>query len=156
MASQRSVSSLVVIVAMSVPALAVAGRYRVVDNVALSARVKKIYTAEAAGERGAGDCPPGQRRHQENCVQDPIRIKMVQPKYPPKAKEDKVEGQVTIKAVIEKDGSVTKPEVQECTILGYGFEEAAIAAVREWRYTPARVNGKIRSVYFMIVVTFDL
>lgn len=56
--------------------------------------------------------------------------------------------------MIQKDGTVVNPVVEECTEPGYGFEAAAMAAVKRWRYAPARVNDKIRAVYFHLVVDF--
>lgn len=37
-----------------------------------------------------------------------------------------------------------------------GFEEAAIAAVRKWRYEPAMQKGREVEVYFTVVVEFEL
>ena len=39
---------------------------------------------------------------------------------------------------------------------GRAFEEAAIAAVRQWRYEPGTRNGEPLLVYFTIVVEFRL
>jgi len=38
----------------------------------------------------------------------------------------------------------------------FGFDEAAIAAVKQWRYKPGLQNGKPVDVYFTIVVDFVL
>jgi TonB family protein len=37
-----------------------------------------------------------------------------------------------------------------------GFDEAAIQAVKEWRYKPGLQNGKPVDVYFTIIVDFYL
>ena len=46
--------------------------------------------------------------------------------------------------------------VERCTVPGYGFEAAAVEAVKRWRYVPARVNGEVHAVYFNVVVDFRL
>ena len=38
----------------------------------------------------------------------------------------------------------------------YGFEEAAVEAIRQWRYRPATRNGQPVSVYFTVLVEFKL
>ncbi len=43
-----------------------------------------------------------------------------------------------------------------CNKPGLGFEEAAIDAVRQWRYKPALKDGQPLDVYFTIVVDFSL
>ena len=37
-----------------------------------------------------------------------------------------------------------------------GFEDAALAAVKQWRYEPATQNGRPVDVYFTVVVDFTL
>ena len=47
-------------------------------------------------------------------------------------------------------------QVLECTRPNLGFEEAAIEAVGQWLYEPARENGEPVQVYFTVVVDFRL
>jgi len=97
-----------------------------------------------------------------NDVTNPVLIEAtkVAPEYPEFARKAKVMGKVVLKAVIKKDGSVGDIEVLQAPgpILGYdsGFDEAAIAAVRQWKYKPGLQNGKPVDVYFTVVVTFEL
>ena len=37
-----------------------------------------------------------------------------------------------------------------------GLTEAAITAVRRWKFEPATLNGKPVAVYFNLTVTFEL
>jgi len=53
-------------------------------------------------------------------------------------------------------GSVGEIEILNCNRAGMGFEESALAAVAQWRYEPARQNGKPVDVYFTVSVTFEL
>ena len=61
-----------------------------------------------------------------------------------------------LQAVIRKDGHVADAEVLQCTKPGMGFEESAIAAVQNWRYTPAKQGDRAVDVYFTIQVEFSL
>ena len=64
----------------------------------------------------------------------------VQPDYPDAAKKSKREGNVTVDFVVELDGSVSRAEVSDST--EEVFNEAALAAVRRWRFSPALENGR--------------
>ena len=47
-------------------------------------------------------------------------------------------------------------ELLRCDRPDLGFEAAAMAAVRQWRYVPARLDGRPVDVYFTVFVSFDL
>src|SRR5881628_2732026 len=66
----------------------------------------------------------------------------VKPTYPEIARKAKVSGQVILQAVVRKDGSVGDIQVLRSPGSKFGFDEAAIAAVKQWRYKPGLQNGK--------------
>lgn len=61
--------------------------------------------------------------------------------YPVEAKDKKVEGFVRVAYDVSVDGSVTNVRVIESDPPGV-FDEAAVAAVRGWRFHPAISDGK--------------
>ncbi len=61
-----------------------------------------------------------------------------------------------LQAIIHSDGSVGDVEVLRTNRPNMGFEDAAIAAVTQWRYKPALQNGKPVEVYFTVFVDFKL
>ena len=61
--------------------------------------------------------------------------------YPADAKDQKVEGYVRVAYDVSVDGSVTNVRVVDANPPGV-FDEAAVAAVRGWRFHPAISNGK--------------
>jgi TonB family protein len=75
------------------------------------------------------------------------------PKYPKLAQREKRVGTVVLSYVIRKDGTVDEIEVVSSTGHGCGFEEAAIAAVKSWRYKPA--TRKREAVEIHAVLPFD-
>jgi TonB family protein len=61
------------------------------------------------------------------------------PKYPDKARKDKIEGMVRLDAHIAPDGTVESVTTVEGSLL---LGEAASSAVRNWTFQPARRDGK--------------
>lgn len=89
---------------------------------------------------------------------NPVRIdeSYVDPEYPELARVARVEANVILQAVIEYDGRVGEIRVLRCSKPRFGFEEASIAAVSQWRYEPAKQNNAPVAVYFTIMVDFKL
>ena len=63
----------------------------------------------------------------------------VPPQYPPEAGRARIEGTVVLMAVIGKDGSVEDVRVESGLPI---LAQAAIDAVRQWRYKPYLLNGE--------------
>lgn len=73
-------------------------------------------------------------------VQPARLVHHVEPEYPPAAFRQRIEGVVELAITIETDGSVTDVEVVSAEPPGI-FEDAAMQAVRRWRYEPRKVDG---------------
>jgi len=97
--------------------------------------------ATAAPVRPGGDLRP------------PTRIKNVQPMYPAIAQSARVQGVVVIEAVIGTDGKVRDARVLRSIPL---LDQAAVDAVRQWEYTPSRLNGVPVPVVMTVTVNFTL
>jgi periplasmic protein TonB len=82
----------------------------------------------------------------------PALLVKVEPSYPQAARRAGLGGRVTLRAVIAEDGNVESVEVVAST--NPLFDEAAVDAVRKWRYRPALMNGRAVRVYFSVVVNF--
>ena len=77
----------------------------------------------------------------------------VAPKYPPEAGRDRIEGTVVLFAVIAKDGTVEDVRVKSGLPV---LAQAAIEAVRQWRYRPYLLNGEPVEVDSQITINFTL
>jgi len=77
------------------------------------------------------------------------------PEYPPRARRRNVEGRVVVSFVVTEEGTVRDPEVVSADPEGY-FEEAAIDAVRSWRFAPGRVKGEPVTVRVRVPLAFRL
>jgi protein TonB len=91
-------------------------------------------------------------------VTNPVLIpeSKIKPEYPELARLARLEANVILQAVIGCDGTVHDARVLRCTQASLGFEESAIAAVRQWRYEPATQDGRPVEVYFTVFVEFSL
>lgn len=86
-------------------------------------------------------------------VQAARLIKKVQPAYPEKARNERLSGTVKIHAIIGKDGRIS----QINGVRGFcSLAESAVAAVRQWRYSPTLFNGQPVEVDTEIDVIFSL
>ena len=78
---------------------------------------------------------------------------MVQPSYPPQARQMHVEGVVSLQATIGKDGSVRDVKVVSGPPM---LARAAIDAVKQWRYKPYLLNGDPVEIQTAVSVNFRL
>jgi protein TonB len=86
-------------------------------------------------------------------VEPPVLLHKVEPVYPEIARKARLQGRVFLRAVIGTTGAVEAVEVLSTSPF---FEDAAVAAVKEWRYRPARYHGAPVAVYFTVTVSFVL
>jgi protein TonB len=78
-------------------------------------------------------------------------ISSASPAYPESAKAAGVQGVVLLQAQISKDGVVEDLRVISGHVL---LNDAAIQAVRQWRYRPQVINGQAIPVVTTITVNF--
>jgi periplasmic protein TonB len=86
-------------------------------------------------------------------VQEAKLINKVLPVYPQLALKTRVSGTVVIQAIIDEVGRVESIEVVEGHPL---LVEAAVAAIKEWRYSPTLLNGEPLPVSAKVTVIFTL
>jgi protein TonB len=86
-------------------------------------------------------------------IKAPTLLKRVEPTYPPFAVKAKVQGNVYLDAVIGKDGSVTNVTVTGGNDM---LKQAAIDAVKQWKYTPTLLGGVPVEVALYVQVFFQL
>jgi|SRR5579859_1598758 len=80
-------------------------------------------------------------------------VNRVQPVYPPLARQTRISGTVRLHAIISKDGTIQQLEVMSGHPL---LQQAALDAVRQWRYQPTLLNGEPVEVDTTIDVIFSL
>ncbi len=86
-------------------------------------------------------------------VAAPTRTVYVEPVYPEIAKRARLSGVVILEAVIDASGNVTNVTVLRSVSL---LDQAAVEAVRQWKYEPTVRNGVPVAIAMTVRVVFDL
>lgn len=81
----------------------------------------------------------------------PAVIKKVAPKYPDLARRAGIEGQVVCQIIVGKDGRVKEAKVVKSVPM---LDEAALAAVRKWVFSPGEQRDRKVSVKMIVPVQF--
>ena len=126
-------------------------------------------TAQGAGDRSAiSDLlastkppelprlePPVKRTpvHVGGRVQESKLIYKVNPIYPELARRIHLSGTVVLEAVIDEEGNVSEVKI----LSGHPFlTEAAVQAVKQWKYSPTVLNGEPVPVMATVTVIFQI
>jgi protein TonB len=110
------------------------------------------------GGVGGGAPPPPPKEAPKRIpvggnVQRAALIHQVLPAYPPLARQARMQGTVRLHAIISKDGTIQQLEVISGPAL---LQQAALDAVRQWRYKPTLLNTEPVEVDTTIDVVFSL
>jgi protein TonB len=110
------------------------------------------------GGVGGGAPPPPPKETPKRIpvggnVQKASLIHQVLPAYPPLARQARMQGTVRLHAIIAKDGTIQQLEVISGPAL---LQQAALDAVRQWRYRPTLLNTEAVEVDTTIDVVFSL
>lgn len=84
----------------------------------------------------------------------PKLLLKAEPKYSEKARQARVEGLVRLSAEVWEDG--LPHNIRVVRSLGWGLDEKAVEAVRQWRFSPGTLDGKPVRVQVQIEVSFRL
>jgi protein TonB len=96
--------------------------------------------------------PPPKRVRISQGVTAGLLLRKVEPKYPIIARQARIQGQVVLAAIIDRQGAITNLQVVSGHPMLIG---AAIEAVKEWRYRPYLLNGEPVEVETLVIVTFQ-
>lgn len=86
-------------------------------------------------------------------ISEPKKIVHVAPAYPQIALMSRVQGVVILEATISETGTIENVRVLRSHPL---LERAAVEAVRQWRYTPTRLNGQPVPIIMTVTVHFTI
>lgn len=75
-------------------------------------------------------------------VVKPTLVKRAEPRYTDEARRREITGWVLLEAVVQTDGRVGDVRVLHSLDALYGLDDAAIKSAREWRMTPATLDGR--------------
>ncbi len=86
-------------------------------------------------------------------VKPPRKVRNVDPVYPANAMAAGIQGVVVVEIQVGTDGAVTQARALRSIAT---LDQAALAAVRQWRFTPTIVDGIPRPVIMPVSVPFTL
>lgn len=118
-----------------------------------------LPSMDANSMPGAGDPLAAAARHNAPVAPLPVGgevqqarlIKSVPPQYPAIAKAQRISGKVQIDALVDKSGNVANAKVISGPPLLYG---AAVDAVKQWKYSPALLDGEPTAMHLTVTVEF--
>jgi protein TonB len=89
-------------------------------------------------------------------VKAPVIIEStrIKPVYSEVARRARIQGLVIIEAVIDRQGNVTEARVLKP--LPMGLDNAALNAVKQWKFKPGTLNGQPVPVYYNLTVNFAI
>lgn len=102
------------------------------------------------GGFGGGVYRPG------NGVVSPRLVYEVRPNYTSDAMRAKIQGIVTMEAVVMPDGSVGAVQITRSLDQTFGLDQEAIRTVKKWRFQPGTRQGQAVPVLVEIEMTFTL
>lgn len=102
----------------------------------------------SGGGIGGGPYRPG------SGIEPPRLLREVKADYTEDARRRGLTGDVVLEIVVRRDGTVGDVRIVEG--LGGGLNERAVAAVRQWRFAPARRQGAAVDVVVEVAVEFKL
>jgi TonB family protein len=86
-------------------------------------------------------------------IKPPKLIKQVNPVYPEVARKGHVEGVVILEAKADEEGNIVDARILRSIPV---LDQAAIDAVKQWKYEPLAIDGKPCKVLFTVTVRFML
>lgn len=98
--------------------------------------------------------PPPSDGQCEEPLQKPKPKSVPQPAYPEAARAAEVQGKVRVEVTVDESGAVVSARV--VSGLGHGLDEAALAAARSAKFSPAMRCGKAVRGTFVIGMRFTL
>jgi protein TonB len=107
---------------------------------------------------GVPDAPPapqeGPIRVGFGQMKEPKKLVDTKPVYPETARRARLQGVVILEIIVDKQGSVRSWKVLRP--LSLGLTEAAIEAVKQWKYEPPMYNGRPVEVLITVTMRFSL
>lgn len=112
-----------------------------------------LLAAIGSGMRPAIPAAPLVSPPRVSHVMEGNLIRRVQPDYPALARQARIQGTVVLRAVINREGTI-----QDLQVIGGHplLVQAAINAVRQWRYRPFYLNDQAVEVETQVTVNFSL
>ena len=95
----------------------------------------------------AQQCVPG--------VEKPVLVREVKPRYTAAAMQAGIQGRVLLDAVVLPDGTIGAVRILYSLDRG-GLDQEGVAALRQWRFRPGTINGRVVPMIVAVEMSFRL
>ena len=102
----------------------------------------KLVSDDAVGNKVSAGIIEGLKTHD------------VPPNYLPIARENRVQGEMALRAVIDKTGSVSRVCITQA--LGAGLDDMMVNTVQQWKYRPYTLNGQPIEIQTTVKTRFGI
>jgi len=119
---------------------------------------KKSEHKSVAGKQTSGRVDPNAiatKSAESDPVFDAEYLNNPAPNYPTIAKNRGTQGKVTLDVIVKTDGTPAKVEIAHSSGSKI-LDEAALDAVKQWRFIPARRSGKLVQANVIVPVEFKI
>jgi TonB family protein len=107
----------------------------------------------SAGRTSNPPAPPSAPVAAPKIVSSPKLVSSTRPLYPTTAKQSNIQGTVTVSANVDETGKVSSARALNGPLL---LREAAVEAVKHWKYSPGLTDGKPTPSQVTVGVEFRL
>ncbi len=111
-------------------------------------------------DKRAQQAPPAGRTFNVPAPEIPVDVmpKLLQAPiaYPEEARRQRIQGTVQVKALVGKDGKVKEVSAAPDQSASPILTQAALDAVRQWTFEPARSKGEPCEIWIAVPVAFKL
>lgn len=120
-----------------------------------AALMRMIHEVLPGDSAFANGLPPARKNVARTAAVEelPETIHQVKPSYPESARSRGLAGTVLVQALVGEDGTVKDGFV---TWSLFDLDEPSLTAVKQWRFKPARSNGKPVAVWVVVPVKYTL
>jgi protein TonB len=108
------------------------------------------------GPGSGGGFGDGVYRDGASGVTSPVLVRDVKPNYTGEAMRARIQGMVTMHAVVQPDGSVGNVQIVKSLDQTFGLDQEAVATVKKWRFKPGLLRGQPVAVLIVIEMSFTL
>ncbi|SFM44526.1 energy transducer TonB [Thermodesulforhabdus norvegica] len=119
-------------------------------------KTSRTVPSAPSGNRARPGIPGGLKTYGVAEVDEPPRVlHSVKPVYPLRARRLMIEGEVVVRFVVGRDGSIEDIRIISANPEGY-FEKSVIEALKKWRFLPGRYKGETVKTLVVLPVKFRL
>ena len=114
----------------------------------------RAQSREQAAQIAYAAPPIGQTVRIGGDIRPPVKLRDVAPAYPADARAANIQGRAILEITINEAGAVSG--IVPLRSPSPSLEQAAVDAVRQWRYRPTLLNGEPVGVVMTVTVDFSL